>query len=151
MSAIVSDEEANAIFELISDLVKDTNGFCPSRAYIDTFMTKTPEDKQSTWNSLCDELSYREAETARQELASQRNYETRITGMVNDYSIDRATAIRWDLDAFDIGIDDALRYHGSAIQEIEHFLYNQGMSFQVFPMYVTEITAAIGLNDAINK
>jgi hypothetical protein len=132
-------------FDLIRDLHKDARGFRPSSSFMTAFEAQTPAKQQADWDSLLDELSEREAQERYMQLTAQREYETRIEGMVADYSITRATAIRWDIEAFDVDIKGALQYHKTAEQEIEHFLYNQGIAFQFFPMYVAEITSALNL------
>jgi len=134
-------------FELIRDLHKDARGFRPSQGWMDYFDGLTDAAKKETWDSLCREMAEREADEARMELTAQREYETRIEGMVADYGIDRATAIRWDAEAFELDIEGQLEYHGSAAQEIEFFLYKQGIACKMFPMYVTEIAVALGLTE----
>lgn len=133
-------------FELIRDLHKDARGFRPSAGWMDYFNGLTEVEQEATWNSLCDELEDRNLEEARHELAAQREYETRIGGMVADYGIDRATAMRWDAEGFQLDIESALEYHGCADQELEFFLYKQGISTKMFPMYVVELIAALGIN-----
>lgn len=134
-------------FEFISDLYKDARGFRPSTSFMRAFDAQTTEEKQAQWDSLCDDLAQREAEEQSYQRAAQRDFETRIGGMVADYGITRGTAMRWDLDSFDTDIAGALAYHGSAIQEIEHYLYKQGLAFSLFPMYVAEIAAEFGLSE----
>ncbi len=130
-------------FDLIRDLHKDARGFRPSQGWMEIFEGLSDAAQEETWNSLCDEMAEREAEQARAELAAQREYETRIGGMIDDYGIDRATAIRWDAEAFELDTASAIQYHGCADQEIEFFLYKQGISTRMFPMYVAEITASL--------
>ena len=134
-------------FELISDLHKDARGFRPGAAYMEMFNEQPFAEQERIWDSLCQEVADREAEDARYELNAQRDFEARIEGMVADYGIDRATALRWDMEAFEVDINEALQYYGCAAQEIEHYLYRNGLGFQIFPMYVAEITAALGLTE----
>lgn len=138
-------------FELISDLHKDARGFRPSASYIEAFFAKTESEQQAQWDSLCAEFDRREMEEARQELAAQRKYEQRLASMQADYNIDRTTAIRWDLDGNDESleeIDYALTHYGIADQEIDHFLWKQGIAFQLYPAYRAEFEVALGLDRA---
>lgn len=131
-------------FELISDLHKDARGFRPSAGWMSYFDGLSDVAKEETWESLCDELDQRERQEAIDELNAQRVYENRISGMMSDYSISRATAMRWDAEAFDVDIEGTTKYHGCADQEIEFYLYKQGIAVRMFPMYVAELTAAFG-------
>lgn len=132
-------------FELISDLHKDARGFRPGAAYMEMFNEKPYAEQQGVWDALCEELAEREARDRQNELTAQRTYEVRIAGMMSDYSISRADAMRWIIEADEVDIAGALEQHGDASQEIEHFFYNQGIAFQLFPMYVAEITAIYNL------
>jgi hypothetical protein len=139
-------ENTMSEFNLISDLHKDARGYRPSASFITAFTADSQADQQEVWDSLCLELSTREAHDARQEINSQRVFETRIAGMVADYNIDRATAFRWDMAAFDIDVFDgdleAVVTAGFPVeQEIEFYLYQQGIACKMYPMYVAEITA----------
>ena len=134
-------------FELLSDLHKDARGFRPSASFIEAFEAQDEAKQQRRWDSLCQELKERECEEALMQMNAQRNFETRIEGMVADYGINRGTALRWDMKAFEVDIDEALQYYGCAAQEIEHYLYRNGLGFQIFPMYVAEITATLGLTE----
>jgi hypothetical protein len=128
-------------FELISDLHKDARGFRPSQGWMEIFNGQSDVAQLDTWDALTQEMDDREADEARQELDAQREYETRIGGMVADYDITRADAVRWDAEAFDLDMDSAIQYHGSATQEIEFFLFRQGIAARMYPMYVAEISA----------
>lgn len=129
------------MFELISDLYKDATGTRPSVSFTSAFTSASQTSQQEMWDSLCLELATRETYDAQQEINSQRVFETRIAGMVADYNVDRATAIRWDMAAFDIDIADIIRRGFPVEPEIEFFLYKQGISCKMYPMYVAEITA----------
>lgn len=133
-------------FELIRDLHKDARGFRPSAGWMEVFNGLSDVAKQETWDGLVRELEESNAEEERQEIEAAAEYNARINGMVADYGIDRATAIRWDLDAFEVDIEAALQYHGTAIQEIEFFLWKQGISsFKRSTPLRDEIIAALGL------
>ena len=126
-------------YELISDLHKDTYGFRPSQSYLQAFYDKSPVEQEAEWNSLCVELERREAEDRAQEQRSLEVFEARIQDMVCDFNISEATAIRWDMDAFEVDIDGALAAHCSAEQEIEQYLWTQGIAFKEWPRLVALI------------
>ena len=133
------------MFELISDLHKDACGFRLSASFMEAFETQGEAEQHRRWDSLCQELEDREHQEAVMHLDAQRNFERRIEGMVADYNITRSVALQWDMDAFGVDIASALRYYGDATQEIEHYLYCNGLAFQVFSMYVTEIATEIDI------
>lgn len=135
-------------FDLIRDLHKDARGFRPSQGWMEIFNGSSDVAKQETWDQLEREMIEREDEDLRQERESVTAYNSRIDGMVADYGIDRATAIRWDLDAFEVDIEAAIQYHGTAIQEIEFFLWKQGISrFEFSTPLRDEIIQALGLSE----
>jgi hypothetical protein len=116
-----------ATFELISDLHKDARGFRPSAEWMRVFNGKSDVEKEATWEALCNELAENEAENELREIAAVDAYNARINGMVADYGISRETAMRWDLDAFEVDISYISEYPGAATQEIEFYLWKQGI------------------------
>lgn len=132
-------------FELLGDLHKDARGFRPSASFMEAFEAQDEVEQQRRWDSLCQELEDREREEALMQMDAQRDFERRINGMVADYGVDRATALCWDTESFEVDIFQALDYYECVVQEIEHYLYRNGLAFQVFPMYVAEVAAAFGL------
>ena len=130
-------------FELIRDLYKDARGVRPSSGWMEVFDGLTDVAQAKTWDDLCHEMNDRDQYEGRQEIAAQREYELRIGGMVHDYNVDRATAIRWDAESFELDTLSATQNYGTATQEIEFFLYNQGIASRLYPMYVAEIDAAL--------
>lgn len=129
-------------FDLLSDLYKDARGFRPSASFMEAFTAQSYAEQKAQWDKLCEELREREYEEAQAELRAQREFEQRIQGMVADYGIDRSTALKWDMESFEINISSCTDYYCEAVQEIEHYLYLNGLSFRLFPMYVAEIDVA---------
>lgn len=132
-------------FELISDLHKDARGFRPTADFYRYFESKTDAEKQIVWDELVEDL---DNEIARRKILQAQALEAftqRINGMVQDYGITRAAALRWDMESFDVDIAGALAQHGSAAQEIEHYLWNQDIEFSDMPPLVKEISEAVGL------
>lgn len=134
-------------FELIRDLHKDARGFRPSAEWMAVFNGLSDVAKEETWDNLCRELEENETEDERREIEAVAEFNARIDGMVTDYGIARADAFRWDMEAFEVDIEGALEYHGSAIQEIEFYLWKQGIaSLKRSTPLRDEIIAALGLN-----
>ena len=129
-------------YELISDLYKDVTGSRPDTAFFDAFQAQTEVDKATQWNTLCDMLADREAQTREDEADAQLLFNNRMAGMMADYSIDWATALRWDMESFDTmllpRIQESTAQHE---QEIEHYLFQQGIAPAEWPPYVALLTA----------
>jgi len=133
-------------FELISDLHKDARGFRPSVDWMKAFTESSFEDQEAIWDSLNKELEEREARERDEEAHALAVFERRLEDMVADYNIDLPTALRWDMESFEVDINEALAYHGSASQEIEFYLWKQGIAFSEFPRFVALACEAFGLN-----
>lgn len=127
-------------FELISDLHKDARGPCPSAEWLTAFMDTPESAQQDVWDSLCVTLDEREAVVRTAEAASLEAFENRIQGMMVDYSIDESTALAWDMEGAGVDLVLAVTQHGSAAQEIEHYLWDNGIAFSAMPRYVEIIT-----------
>lgn len=91
---------------VVSDLHKDAYGFRPSATWWAQWRAMDGDDRQAEWDRLCGEL---EAEQAREQAArsrSQARWEDHISQLMSTNGIDRATAIRWDMQAED-AVNDA--------------------------------------------
>lgn len=126
-------------FELISDLYKDTYGTRPSASFLEAFSAKSLEEQTEAWEGLCGELDERETRDRANESIALATYNARIDGMMADYGINQATAIRWDMDSFEVDLSTAMSEHCNVDQEIEHYLWNQGIAFNAMPQFVTVI------------
>lgn len=135
-------------FELISDLYKEASGFRPSADYMRSFDAQTAEEKEAEWNLLLSMMETREACDRESEARALDTYNTRIASMMNDYGISQATAIRWDMDAFDVDLGPAIEFQGGADQEIEHYLWRQGLAFSAMPQFVAAIKQEFGLAES---
>lgn len=133
-------------FELIRDLHKDARGFRPSVDWMEAFNASTFEEQEATWESLCDELERREAHERDEEAHALAVFERRLEDMVADYGIDLATALRWDMESFEVDVNETLAYHGTASQEIEFYFWKQGLAQKEWPRYVALAYKAYGLN-----
>ena len=132
-------------FELLSDLHKDARGFRPSADYMADFRSKTLAEQQAAWDSLVREVEESIDEDRRREAEALVAFNARLDGMMRDFSIDRATALRWDMEAYEADVEGALEAHGDASQEIEHYLWQQGIAFREMPAFTAIIMRAFGL------
>jgi hypothetical protein len=132
-------------FELISDLYKEAFGSRPSGDYLRSFDEQSDSDKESEWNSLLSMMEFRESSERESEARALETYTARIAGMMNDYGISQATAIRWDMDAFDIQLTVEADDYGTCDQDIEHYLWRQGLAFSAMPQFVAIIKQEFGL------
>ena len=122
-------------YELISDLYKDAMGVRPDTSFFDAFNAQTETDKAAQWSHLCDMLAQREAEARSVESDARLVFNNRLAGMMADYSIDMATALKWDMDSFcETPLADIVPE--LRVQEIEHYLWTQGVAFDQFKFYV---------------
>jgi hypothetical protein len=123
-------------YELISDLFKDATGSRPDAAFFNAFQAQTEAEKAVQWNYLCDMLTAREADDRVCEAEALMVLNNRLAGMMADYDIDMATAMRWDMETFEIvALSDMPQ--GQREQEIEYYLFNQGIAINKWPFYVT--------------
>ena len=102
--------------ELFSDFHKDAYGFRP-RGH--EFYTATPARKQEIWDNVQQAFLQRQVEEAEEEARALREFEAEIASIIEAGAGDRTTALRWmtEEDTF---------YHS---QDIEHWVYNQGILF----------------------
>lgn len=102
--------------ELFSDFHKSAYGFRP-RGH--EFYAATPVRKQEIWDNVQQAFLQRQVEEAEEEARALREFEAEIASIIEAGAGDRTTALRWmtEEDTF---------YHS---QDIEHWVYNQGILF----------------------
>ena len=131
-------------FSLIRDLYKDVYGFRPTESFMCRFEAQTDEEKQAEWNALNDALNETIAAEKQREAVAFVAFNERISGMCHDYTISRGTAMRWDMDAFNIDVLAAVEQHGLPDQEIEFYLYQQGLSMEKIREITPQIKTEFG-------
>ena len=102
---------------VFSDLHKDVYGFRPRGSEMEQWHAMNAKQKETVWNSLCEELEdnmKREKALERQNVAC---FESRVEDVIKLGAGDRQTALRW------IASQETF-YH---IQDIEHFVWEQGL------------------------
>lgn len=105
--------------DIISDLYKDVYGVRPREAFYADWNNCTPAEKQKTWDEYCDTLEQQIAEQKIREATCVARFEDRIKDVIGLGAGDRATALRW------IAQQETF-YH---IQDVEHFVWEQGILF----------------------
>jgi hypothetical protein len=91
--------------DIVSDLHKDAYGFRPSSTWWAQWRAMTDADRQEEWDRMCREVEDSEARRFQAEAAAQQRWERHIDQLMVTNGIDRATAIRWDMEAEDAGGD----------------------------------------------
>lgn len=117
-------------YELLSDLHKDAYGFRPSASYMEQFEELSEAEKEREWERLCQRVSESIDEEREYHAARLVDFTAHLKSLMAQFSIDMHTALRWDMEANDADVEGALDAHGDASQEIEHYLYCQGIDFK---------------------
>ena len=105
-----------------SDLWKEVHGFRPRGDLMDEWNARTSRQKQELWNALCDQL---EANMKHEKIAEEKavaEFKERIEQAQAWGARDYFDALRWitGCETF---------YH---IQDVEHFVWEQGILFTDF-------------------
>ena len=106
--------------DTISDLYKDANGFRPGPYFWDRWVAMTDDEKQATWDDLCETL---ECEVAREKEMEKRaivEFEQRVLKTIEFGAADRETAIRWMMDQAEVNGD------------YEYFCWTQNLPYGYF-------------------
>ena len=108
--------------DCFSDLFKDVNGFRPRGSLMDEWNDRTPRQKQELWNALCDELDENIKHEKIAEEKAVAEFKERIDQAQVWGARDYWDALRWitGCETF---------YH---IQDVEHFVWEQGILFTDF-------------------
>lgn len=88
-------------WNLVSDLHKDAYGYRPTSIWWRAWRDMDDAGRQGEWDRMCDLVQDGELERARSEAAAQERWEAHIAQLMSMNGIDRATALRWDMDALD--------------------------------------------------
>jgi len=123
-------------FELISNLHKDARGTRPTADWMAAFDAQNEAEKTNMFDSLCEELDATIADDAARHEAARVAFELRINGMAEDYAVDQATALRWDMEGHDVHPLCAIAAHGTMDQEVEFYLWQQGLASSEFAKWV---------------
>lgn len=108
---------------IVSDLHKDARGFRPSQYWWDQWDLCSNDQKQTMWDSLCNELSETMEEDRRREAEALENFEAQIKAMKLLGAETDRQAIKWVFHAE--GMDRYDLQYGA-----DYVAYHFGMSYQ---------------------
>ena len=119
--------------DIISDLHKDVYGFRPREAFWADWDNCTPAEKQKTWDEYCNALEANAIQEAVQEAANVAKFEDRVQDVISIGAGNRTTALEWI-------VGQETFYH---IQDVEHFVWQQGILFTDYGKKLIKEIAAI--------
>jgi hypothetical protein len=109
----------------LSDFHKDAYGFRPSPAQYARWATMTDAELDAEEASLQAAIEASIREEIEAENAAAVAYEAHLAKLQANYGIDRATAIRWDIES--LGIGDDIKVYG-----METYCYEHGLATDYF-------------------
>jgi hypothetical protein len=125
--------------DVISDLHKDVYGYRPREAFWADWDNCTPAEKQKTWDEYCNALEANAIQEAVQEAADVAKFEDRVQDVIAIGAGNRTTALEWI-------VGQETFYH---IQDVEHFVWQQGILFTDYgKKLIKEIAAIVTYKDA---
>ncbi len=90
--------EREELLEIIRNVYKTAYGINPQGIY-HSYSVEELKDELDKLSKIADEVLAKEEQAF---VEAGKTFESFITRMMSDHSIDRITAIRWDMDALDI-------------------------------------------------
>ena len=124
--------------DCFSDLHKDVYGFRPRGSLMDEWHDRTPRQKQELWNALCDQLEENTKAEKAAEVVAIEKFEARIQDIIELGAGNRTNALLWmtGTETF---------YH---IQDVEHFVWEQGILFTDYgKVLVNDLAAIVNYKD----
>lgn len=110
----------DSLLAYISDAHKDAYGFRPSSSW-ERYKEMSIEDLRKEADHLSEAVGEAiDLENQQKQVAIDR-FEAMISKMMTDFGIDRETAIRWDIDAMDVGP------YG-----MDYYAYKHGLPYNYF-------------------
>ena len=119
--------------DCFSDLHKDVYGFRPRGIIMDNWNSIAPEQKQARWDQLCAELEANAVFEKEQEAKDVKRFEARVQDVIELGAGNRTNALLW------ISQTETF-YH---IQDVEHFVWEQGILFTDYGKQLIKELAAI--------
>ena len=112
---------------------------------MEQFEELSEAEKEREWTRLCMRVEESIDEEREYHAARLVDFTAHLKSLMAQFNIDMHTALRWDMEANDADVEGALDAHGDASQEIEHYLYCQGIDFKDMLLFVRLINEAYGL------
>jgi hypothetical protein len=114
-------------------------GYRPREAFWADWDNCTPAEKQKTWDEYCNALEANSIQEAVQEAADVAKFEDRVQDVIAIGAGNRTTALEWI-------VGQETFYH---IQDVEHFVWQQGILFTDYgKKLIKEIAAIVTYKDA---
>ena len=104
----------------LSDMHKDAYGFRPSPEQWERWNTMNNAQLDAEEADLQEAIQIAIREEAEAEAGAVVAFEAHITKLIADFGIDRATAIRWDLEA--VGLTEDVKAYGMSAYAFEYGL-----------------------------
>jgi hypothetical protein len=120
-------------YDTFSDLHKDVHGFRPSAIFMKNVKRFSDQERDDLWEALCIQLEENTKAEKAQEEADVAKFEARVLDVIDLGAGDRETALRW------IASQETF-YH---IQDVEHFVWEQGILFTDYGKQLVEEIAEI--------
>ena len=106
-------------YDIFSDLHKDVHGFRPSAIFMKNVKRFSDQERDDLWESLCVQLEENTKAEKAQEEVDIAKFEARIQDVIELGAGNRTNALLW------IAGTETF-YH---IQDVEHFVWEQGVLF----------------------
>ena len=113
----ITPEHREEILQTISDMSKDATG---SRLRYD-YEAMSDAELLSMVEYFADQIDENNMLQASEEAEALAGFETFLTGLMSEYGISKATALRWDMEAEDAP--------NRCDQDVEHYLWNKRIGF----------------------
>jgi hypothetical protein len=120
-------------YDTFSDLHKDVHGFRPSAIFMKNVKRFSDQERDDLWEALCIQLEENTKAEKAQEEADVAKFEARVLDVIDLGAGDRETALQW------ITSQETF-YH---IQDVEHFVWEQGVLFTDYGKQLVEEIAEI--------
>lgn len=111
---MLTAEARKGMLQIISDLSKEAYGFRVRKDYTNV----CDEELQADWDHYIREADRRAKEQAESEAMAFAEWNERIVEMMVYHNIDKSTAVRWDMMAFDE-------------EDFEHYLWKNGIDLRL--------------------
>ena len=119
--------------DCFSDLHKDVYGFRPRGIIMENWDSMEPAQKQARWDQLCEELEANNKFEKEQEVKAVARFQARVQDVIELGAGNYTNALLWI-----VGTETF--YH---IQDVEHFVWEQGILFTDYGKQLVKDLAAI--------
>ena len=119
--------------DCFSDLHKDVYGFRPRGIIMENWDSMEPAQKQARWDELCEELEANNKFEKEQEVKAVARFQARVQDVIELGAGNYTNALLWI-------VGPETFYH---IQDVEHFVWEQGILFTDYGKQLVKDLAAI--------